>query len=493
MCRSRRSSRSAAAATFERALPVVPLGLAVTAAPGTAGCHQRAGGDRLDPPRRRRCAARATAAAIVTNPVAKNVLYGSGFTDPGHTEFLAKLAQEATGKPVQPVMMLWSPELAVVPVTIHIPLKDVPARLTSDADRRDRPHRRARSCRAIRHRASRGSRSPGSTRMPAKNGALGEEDAAIVAPAVAQLAAEGIDVRGPLPADTMFHEAARATYDVALCMYHDQALIPIKTLAFDSAVNVTLGLPFVRTSPDHGTAFDIAGSGRADPIEPDRRARARRAACRQMRRRSAPRPIDGARSTTCRRCARSSAGTDLRAKKSLGQNFLLDLNLTGRIARAAGPLDGVTVIEIGPGPGGLTRALLARRRQARRSPSSATSAPGGARGNRRSTIPAGSTVVAGDALAFDPRAHLAAARPAIVANLPYNIATALLIGWLTRRAMAAVVRSAGADVPARGRRAHRRAARQQDLRPAVGARRLAHASEDPVRHRAVAPSCRRRR
>jgi 4-hydroxythreonine-4-phosphate dehydrogenase len=98
-----------------------------------------------------------------------------------------------------------------------------------------------------------------------EEGALGEEDSAVVAPAVAQLNADGIDALGPLPADTMFNERARAGYDVALCMYHDQALIPIKTLAFDRAVNVTLGLPFVRTSPDHGTAFDIAGTGRADP------------------------------------------------------------------------------------------------------------------------------------------------------------------------------------------------------------------------------------
>jgi 4-hydroxythreonine-4-phosphate dehydrogenase len=98
-----------------------------------------------------------------------------------------------------------------------------------------------------------------------EDGTLGDEDRAIVAPAVARLKAEGIDVLGPLPADTMFHERARATYDVALCMYHDQALIPVKTLAFDHAVNVTLGLPFVRTSPDHGTAFDIAGTGKADP------------------------------------------------------------------------------------------------------------------------------------------------------------------------------------------------------------------------------------
>ena len=162
-------------------------------------------------------------------------------------------------------MMLWSPELAVVPVTIHLPLKDVVGRLTTDlivetgrivahdlrrrfgiarprlavagpqpACRRGRRARRARISRSSRRR-SRG------------------------------CVADGIDARGPLPADTMFHAAARATYDAALCMYHDQALIPIKTLAFDHAVNVTLGLPFVRTSPDHGTAFDIAGTGRADP------------------------------------------------------------------------------------------------------------------------------------------------------------------------------------------------------------------------------------
>ena len=98
-----------------------------------------------------------------------------------------------------------------------------------------------------------------------ENGALGEEERSIIEPAIAELAVDGIDIRGPLPADTMFHPQARASYDVALCMYHDQALIPIKMLAFDSAVNVTLGLPFVRTSPDHGTAFDIAGTGRADP------------------------------------------------------------------------------------------------------------------------------------------------------------------------------------------------------------------------------------
>jgi 4-hydroxythreonine-4-phosphate dehydrogenase len=201
---------------------------------------------------------------MVTNPVAKNILYESGFAEPGHTEYLAKLAAQATGTPAQPVMLLWSPELAVVPVTIHLPLKDIFERLTSELivqtgrivarDMRQR-FGLARPRLAI----------AGLNPHAGEQGALGVEDLDVVLPAVQMLVAEGIAARGPLSADSMFHAAARATYDVALAMYHDQALIPIKTLAFDHAVNVTLGLPFVRTSPDHGTAFDIAGSGRANP------------------------------------------------------------------------------------------------------------------------------------------------------------------------------------------------------------------------------------
>jgi len=252
-----------ATAAFERALPVAPLDLAVTAAPGKPDASsapaaiasiRRAVADVLA----------GRAAAVVTNPVAKNVLYRSGFAEPGHTEFLAKLAAEATGKAVHPVMMLWSPELAVVPVTIHLPLRDVMSRLTSylvlvtgRIVARDLIARFG----IARPRIAVAGLNP----HAGEEGALGEEDHTIVAPAVKQLRAEGIDTVGPLPADTLFHERARASYDVALCMYHDQALIPIKTLAFDHAVNVTLGLPFVRTSPDHGTAFDIAGTGCADP------------------------------------------------------------------------------------------------------------------------------------------------------------------------------------------------------------------------------------
>ena len=169
-----------------------------------------------------------------------------------------------TGDPAWPVMMLWSPEIAVVPVTIHVPFKEVPERLTRDLifeTGRVVAHDLKRRFGIARPRLAVAGLNP----HAGEDGTMGKEDSTIVQPAIERLAADGIDVRGPLPADTMFHEAARKTYDVALCMYHDQALIPIKTLAFDHAVNTTLGLPFVRTSPDHGTAFDIAGTGKANP------------------------------------------------------------------------------------------------------------------------------------------------------------------------------------------------------------------------------------
>jgi 4-hydroxythreonine-4-phosphate dehydrogenase len=251
-----------AAAAFSDALPVVESGVQASADPGrpdrssapaAIGSIRRAVADVLA----------GSAAAVVTNPVAKNVLYQGGFAEPGHTEFLATLVEESTGKRLRPVMLLWSPELAVVPVTIHLPLRQIFEQLSSELivetgrivahDLRTR-FRFARPRLAI----------AGLNPHAGEGGALGAEDRAIVAPAVAQLAAEGICARGPLPADSLFHQAARASYDAALCMYHDQALIPIKTLAFDHAVNVTLGLPIVRTSPDHGTAFDIAGRGTAD-------------------------------------------------------------------------------------------------------------------------------------------------------------------------------------------------------------------------------------
>ena len=204
------------------------------------------------------------ASAIVTNPIQKSSLYAAGFAFPGHTEFLAALAEEYAGAPFHPVMMLASEALRVVPVTIHIPLADVPAALTSAlilTTGRIVAHSLKQLYAIAKPRIAVSGLNP----HAGEAGSLGREDAAIIAPAIAQLKAEGIDARGPLPADTMFHAAARAHYDAALCMYHDQALIPAKTLAFESAVNVTLGLPFIRTSPDHGTALDIAERGIADP------------------------------------------------------------------------------------------------------------------------------------------------------------------------------------------------------------------------------------
>jgi len=203
-------------------------------------------------------------AGVVTNPIAKSVLYAAGFSHPGHTEFLAELCATEAGIAPTPVMMLWCEELAVVPVTIHIPLTEVSRRLTTGTI----VETGRIVARALRERF--GVASPrlavaGLNPHAGENGALGHEDARVVAPAIAALRAEGIDAFGPLPADTMFHARARAGYDAALCMYHDQALIPIKTIAFDDGVNVTLGLPIIRTSPDHGTAFDIAGKGLARP------------------------------------------------------------------------------------------------------------------------------------------------------------------------------------------------------------------------------------
>lgn len=202
--------------------------------------------------------------AVVTNPIAKAVLYEAGFGFPGHTEFLADLAERATGRPAMPVMLLAGPKLKAVPVTIHIPLKDVPDTLTQDLI----VETAAITARDLKHRF--GIARPrlavaGLNPHAGEGGALGLEDEAVVRPAVERLKAAGIDAFGPLPADTMFHEAARATYDAAICMYHDQALIPAKALGFDDAVNATLGLPFIRTSPDHGTAFALAGKGAAKP------------------------------------------------------------------------------------------------------------------------------------------------------------------------------------------------------------------------------------
>ncbi|MFT4097000.1 MAG: 4-hydroxythreonine-4-phosphate dehydrogenase PdxA [Rhodoblastus sp.] len=251
-----------APSVFARALPVLPL---TARARGEAGKP-----DSADAPATIESIERAVAlvfegraGAVVTNPISKEVLYRAGFSHPGHTEFLGELAMRHTGRAARAVMMLWSEELAVVPVTIHVPLADVPRLLT-----RDLIVETARIV-AADMRARFGIGAPrlaisGLNPHAGENGTMGREEVETIAPAIAALAATGIDAKGPYPADTLFHAAAREKYDAALCMTHDQALIPIKTLAFDRAVNVTLGLPFVRTSPDHGTAFDIAGKGVAN-------------------------------------------------------------------------------------------------------------------------------------------------------------------------------------------------------------------------------------
>ena len=198
------------------------------------------------------------AAALVTGPIHKQAMQDGGFAFPGHTEYLAALTHAP-----QAVMMLAGPQLRVVPLSVHIPLAEVPAQI-----------RPAAICATARIVLSALAQDFGIARPrlaiaglnphAGEGGHIGGEDEAQIRPAVTSLRAEGLDVRGPLPADTLFHREARCHYDAALCMYHDQALIPIKTLHFWEAVNVTLGLPIVRTSPDHGTALDLAGSGRAD-------------------------------------------------------------------------------------------------------------------------------------------------------------------------------------------------------------------------------------
>lgn len=202
-----------------------------------------------------------SASAVVTGPVAKEQLYAIGFQHPGQTEFVAERCGVAPGNVV---MMLAGPTLRTVPVTTHVPLADVPARLSSALiESRGRA-----TLRGLQRNF--GISDPmlavsGLNPHAGEGGQVGREEIEFIEPAIAALAAEGWRVTGPHPADTMFHATARAHYDAALCMYHDQALIPIKALHFEEAVNVTLGLPIVRTAPDHGTAFDIAGQDRADP------------------------------------------------------------------------------------------------------------------------------------------------------------------------------------------------------------------------------------
>ncbi len=244
---------------FERELPILDIGLTGSYEPGKpAPTSAKAVLGSID--RAVKLALQGAVSGIVTNPIQKSSLYESGFRFQGHTDYLTHLCP---GTPL-PVMMLASDSLRVVPVTQHIPLAGVSgalspklieqtAQVTAAALKTDFGVARPRLVLA------------GLNPHAGESGKIGSEEQTVIIPAIEALRAKGLEVSGPHPADSLFHEAARAKYDAALCMYHDQALIPIKTLAFESAVNVTLGLPFVRTSPDHGTALDIAGKGTASP------------------------------------------------------------------------------------------------------------------------------------------------------------------------------------------------------------------------------------
>ena len=243
---------------FGRALPAVDMPLAEAVEPGRpSAANASAVIGAVE--RAVELAQGGRVAGVVTNPIQKGSLYEAGFEFAGHTDFLSHLAgQPADGA----VMLLVAGDLRTALVTVHIPLADVPSALTKEAIR----HVAIAADKDLRHRF--GISRP-RLRVAALNphagesGSLGHEEIEVIAPAIAALKAEGIDASGPYPADTLFHPAARKSADAVICMYHDQALIPVKTIDFDHGVNVTLGLPFIRTSPDHGTALDIAGQGRA--------------------------------------------------------------------------------------------------------------------------------------------------------------------------------------------------------------------------------------
>ena len=249
-----------AAACFERALPILRVEGGSDWAPGRPTLEGAR--NSLDALEMAVGLTRSGAAsAIITGPVSKAQLYAIGFAHPGQTEFVAERCGIASG---MVAMMLAGPTLRTVPVTTHIPLKDVPEALTTELIvTRGRTAIRGlrRQFGIARPRIAVAGLNP----HAGENGALGREEIDVVIPAIERLREEDADIVGPLPADTMFHPRMRSTYDAALCLYHDQALVPLKTLHFDEGVNITLGLPIVRTSPDHGTAFAIAGQDRAEP------------------------------------------------------------------------------------------------------------------------------------------------------------------------------------------------------------------------------------
>ena len=256
------SDLRAVSAAFREKLPVLPHHLATPSIPGKPdSANASAVTGAIE--RAVKLSVAEKIAGIITNPIQKETLYAAGFQHQGHTDFLAALAAES-GIDCTPVMMLAAPGLRTVPVTVHVALRQIWRDLspelifsTASITARDLTQRFG----IKRPRIAIAGLNP----HAGENGTMGSEEQTIIMPAISKLRAEGLNVIGPLPADTMFHEQARAAYDVALCMYHDQALIPVKTLDFHGGVNITLGLPFIRTSPDHGTALALAGTGKANP------------------------------------------------------------------------------------------------------------------------------------------------------------------------------------------------------------------------------------
>ena len=253
------SAPSEAAAVIDDGIPVIPLSRKVRALPGDdSGPDARMVIESIDRAIDEAMAGRV--AGMATNPIQKAKLYEAGFTSPGHTEYLG----ERAGLSAPPVMLLVGPNLRVVPVTIHLALAEAIRALTTEEIVRTL-RITAESMRRDFGIASPRIAVSGLNPHAGESGHMGREEIDVIEPALAILRSEGVAVAGPLAGDTMFHAGARKTYDVAVCMYHDQALIPIKTLDFDNGVNVSVGLPFVRTSPEHGTAYNIAGSATANP------------------------------------------------------------------------------------------------------------------------------------------------------------------------------------------------------------------------------------
>jgi 4-hydroxythreonine-4-phosphate dehydrogenase/ribosomal RNA small subunit methyltransferase A len=356
------------------------------------------------------------ASAVVTAPVSKSQLGKVGFDYPGQTEFLAAVCGLS---PEDAVMMLAGPTLRTVPLTVHVALADVPSLISRELIE----HKAAIVDASLRR--DFGIEDPrlaisGLNPHSGEDGQFGDEEARAIEPAIGALQAKGVNAFGPVPGDALFTPLLRPKYDAALCMYHDQALIPIKAIEFDQGVNVTLGLPIIRTSPDHGTAFDIAGTGKAD-------ANAMIAAIRMASAMAQARA--SAKVADLPPIRETIAKHGLSASKALGQNFLLDEQLLDRIAALPGDLSDARVLEVGPGPGGLTRALLRAGAKVTAIEMDSRCLP--ALGELSEAFPNQLAIIQGDAMKLDHIEVMDGEPFHVLSNLPYNVGTALFVRWLS--------------------------------------------------------------